>query len=371
MRDSSSRSTAELLENMGWMKGLARSLVVDESSADDLVQDTSVAFLAKPPERSESLRSWIAVVLRNLAKKERRGEHRRKAREAAAARPPEDLTSPDKLLERAELQHRVAEIVLNLPEPCRSTILLRFFDGLKPKEIARRTSVPQSTVSSRIGKGLERIRAELDRTSGGDRKAWCAGLVALAFTAKPVAAFQGGTMKLASVSVVVALVVGVGVWRLCVGSYSKSPVVAAVVETGGGAVADVTLEDLRGNEVSLGDFTKGKVSVVYFWGATCAPCERQAPWLAKLYAELKNKGFTVAAVNAYDDAKETVEAFVGRHGFEVPCFLNGSGAAERLGARVFPTTLLLDRDGNLAETFVGHTVEKEKRLRSRIDALMR
>jgi DNA-directed RNA polymerase specialized sigma24 family protein len=48
-----------------------------------------------------------------------------------------------------------------LDEPFRSTIRLRYFDGLSAAEIARRATLPEGTVRWRAKEGLERLRRAL------------------------------------------------------------------------------------------------------------------------------------------------------------------------------------------------------------------
>jgi len=59
-----------------------------------------------------------------------------------------------------------------LEEPCRHTILMRYFDGLPPREIAKREGAPIATVKGRLACGLEQLRSRLDTTHGGDRRTW-------------------------------------------------------------------------------------------------------------------------------------------------------------------------------------------------------
>src|SRR5262245_15493884 len=147
--DSSSlRPADDLLAQVGWIREVARGMVADASRADDLAQDACVVALETPPRDPRSIRSWLHSVLRNLRRQGGRGELRRRAREAAAARA-ERLEGADDLLERAEMQRRVVEAVLGLEEPYRSTILWRYFEDQAPREIARRLGVPATTVQSR------------------------------------------------------------------------------------------------------------------------------------------------------------------------------------------------------------------------------
>ena len=57
----------ELLAQQDWILGLARGLLADPHGAEDLVQESYLAALQAPPRRSETLRSWLATVVRRQA----------------------------------------------------------------------------------------------------------------------------------------------------------------------------------------------------------------------------------------------------------------------------------------------------------------
>jgi RNA polymerase sigma factor (sigma-70 family) len=90
---------------------------------------------------------------------------RRAAREQAAVahEPP---PSPDELASRLELQRTLAECTVRLPEPYRSTIVLRYNDGLTAEAIARHKGLPPGTVRSHLSRALDELRAGLDRGLG-------------------------------------------------------------------------------------------------------------------------------------------------------------------------------------------------------------
>ena len=77
----------------------------------------------------------------------------------------------------------LAKTVLALVEPYRTTVLLRYFEGLSSAEIARRTGVPSATVRWRLMRALEELRGKLDARHGGDRRSWCVVLAPLCRTA--------------------------------------------------------------------------------------------------------------------------------------------------------------------------------------------
>src|SRR5262245_56112794 len=143
---SASFNPEDLLANAAWMRRLALGLVRDDSAADDLVQETWLRAVEKGPEGGNPSRGRLRAVLRNFAVQKMRSDRRRQARELRSARPEAADSTPDGLLERVELERWVVGLVLRLDEPYRSTVLLRFFEGLEPAEIARRQGVAEPTV---------------------------------------------------------------------------------------------------------------------------------------------------------------------------------------------------------------------------------
>src|SRR5689334_15260672 len=138
----------ELLEHTEWLTRLARALVGD-GAAGDVVQDTYEAALAKPAQRTGPLRPWLGGVARNMARMASRGRVRRERREQVAP-VPDEVPSPEELLARAQIQQKVGRLVIELPEPLRSTLLLRYFEGLSAADIARAQGIPAATVRSRL-----------------------------------------------------------------------------------------------------------------------------------------------------------------------------------------------------------------------------
>ena len=164
-----------LIEHAEFIRSIARGLLRDPHAVDDVAQETMLAALQKPP-RAGHFRAWLTAVARNLALTRRRGEQRRAGRERAVARR-ERLPSAADGVARLELQRRVVEAVVALPEPYRSVIVHRFFFGVAPGEIARREGVPVETVRTRQKRAFKKLRARLDRSYGGDRAAWSTALL--------------------------------------------------------------------------------------------------------------------------------------------------------------------------------------------------
>ena len=183
-----------LLGQLAWVRALARSLVRDPASAEDVAQDTWLAAQSQR-DRPRSF-AWLAAVTRNFARQRFRGEASRRRRELLRARD-ERLPSSAELVSRTEQQQLVVQAVMRLDEPYRSTVLLRFVDGLAPSAIARRQGVPAATVRSRSKRALEQLRVALARDFG-DRESWALLLLPLAWPASAPPALSSSATSLST-----------------------------------------------------------------------------------------------------------------------------------------------------------------------------
>lgn len=187
----------DLLAHAGWLRQLALGLVRGAADPEDLVQATYLAALKSPPEPDLPVRRWLAQVLRNVWKMRVRGATRRAFRETefAASEYADGATSPESLLARFQTQRLLGGLVAELDEPYRSTVLLRYQEGLSSAEIGRMQNVPPGTVRWRLMTGIEKLREALDRESHGDRRAWMAMLIPFGKPLK-AAAIKGASVKL-------------------------------------------------------------------------------------------------------------------------------------------------------------------------------
>ena len=202
---------AELLAHAEFVRSLARDLVRDVHRGDDLAQETYLQALRRPPAHGASLRGWLASLVTSLFHNQARAERRRQQREAAAAPPPPGDTAAEVAV-KEQVRQRLLAAVMRLDEPFRTAVLLRYYEDLTPGQIARRLAIPAATVRTRVARGLERLRVQLDREHGGDRQAWALPLCAwrgVPFDPTPVAVVLA--MKKASIAAVAVLIVAVAV----------------------------------------------------------------------------------------------------------------------------------------------------------------
>jgi RNA polymerase sigma factor (sigma-70 family) len=170
---------ADLLAQMGWVRELARALVPDPTLAEDLAQETWLTATARPPrtlDGEHGLRAWLSTVVRNLARKEVRSKRRRVRRETDSARP-ESQADDSGVVERGALHSQLSTHVMQLEEPLRSAVLMRYLDELPATEVARQQGISHAAARKRISRGLAQLRARLDADHGGDRQAWSLALL--------------------------------------------------------------------------------------------------------------------------------------------------------------------------------------------------
>lgn len=166
-----------------WLRSLARSLVSDPSTADDIAQETWLSALRHRPNRDEPLRPWLTRVAQNAARKLYRTEGRRKDRERLAAPVEEPLMSAAELSESADLIHTLMGEVRELSEPYRSTVLQAYLQAMTSAEIAQQTGAPEGTVRWRLSVARDELRERMDRKVGS-REGWAILAAPMGFTTR-------------------------------------------------------------------------------------------------------------------------------------------------------------------------------------------
>ena len=133
---------------------------------------------------------------------------------------------------------------------------------------------------------------------------------------------------------------------------------------------DFPFSDLKGTRHTLAE-TRGKVVLLEFWASWCVPCRKGFPFLDDLRSRHQSGGFEVVAVTLETD-DDAVHGFVADHPGK---FLIGRDPTGRAGelyeVAAMPTTVLLDREGQVVARFEGGTETVHKEVAAAVDALMR
>jgi thiol-disulfide isomerase/thioredoxin len=108
----------------------------------------------------------------------------------------------------------------------------------------------------------------------------------------------------------------------------------------------------EGPPVRLAD-QRGQVVVLNFWASWCEPCRAEMPSLELLAERHKRDRLQVLAVN-FRETDGTIRRFLGQTDFSLPILRDTDGAAARAWlVRIFPSTIVIGRDGRAAFTIVG------------------
>jgi RNA polymerase sigma-70 factor (ECF subfamily) len=167
--DGQSEALEVLYERYGRLVfSLARRILTDRESAEEVVQDTFVTIW-RQADRYRPLKgrpySWMVRIARNRAIDELRRMDSKNRRQKAAGVVAE--TAPDPALKVtadsrfADLQRIVSEALASLPDPQREVVELSYFRGWSQAEISRRTGLPLGTVKTRMRLALDKLRRNL------------------------------------------------------------------------------------------------------------------------------------------------------------------------------------------------------------------
>ena len=122
---------------------------------------------------------------------------------------------------------------------------------------------------------------------------------------------------------------------------------------------DFTLTDQFGNTHTLEEY-KGKTILLNFWATWCGPCRSEMPDLQSIYEDYgKNeKDLVVLGVAApnlgQEGAEADITAFLEENGYTYPTLMNTDASLfYSYGISSFPTTFMIDKDGNVYGYIIG------------------
>ena len=118
------------------------------------------------------------------------------------------------------------------------------------------------------------------------------------------------------------------------------------------------------------DELRGRVVLANFWASWCEPCRAEMPSLARLASARAADGLSVVAIN-YREAPAAIERFMQSLAIDLPVLLDRDGsAASAWTPRIFPSTVVFDREGRPRGVLVGEIDWESAEARALVDPLL-
>jgi len=156
--------------------GLVYRIVNDPADAADTTQEVFLKVFRgmKHFHGESSLKTWIYRIALHEAANRRRWWFRHKSRETSIEPPDADISSADEPailadhsrspfdnFAHGEVRQQVEDALRKVPEPYRTTLILRDLEEMSYEEIAEVLEVSLGTVKSRLTRGREALKQRL------------------------------------------------------------------------------------------------------------------------------------------------------------------------------------------------------------------
>jgi len=137
-----------------------------------------------------------------------------------------------------------------------------------------------------------------------------------------------------------------------------------------GPAPNFTLKSMSGKNLKLSEMT-GNVVLINFWASWCGPCREEIPYLNALHKKYAPLGFTVLGVNV-EEQMDGARGFLGNVPVDFPILLdNTNKVSKQYKVVAMPTTVVIDRDGNMRYLHEGYKPGDEKKYRQMVKKLVR
>lgn len=155
------RSLAERYEAM--LYGIAYLMVHEKEHAADMVQETLLKMWTHLPalRNTNKIKPWLIRILTNEINEKGRKRKLPSVDIENYSELPDESEGIEKSLERHETRKSVRDVLTNLPEAQRETVVLRYFGDMKISEIAFVMGCRKGTVKSRLNRALNTLEKSL------------------------------------------------------------------------------------------------------------------------------------------------------------------------------------------------------------------
>jgi cytochrome c biogenesis protein CcmG/thiol:disulfide interchange protein DsbE len=124
------------------------------------------------------------------------------------------------------------------------------------------------------------------------------------------------------------------------------------------ALPDFTLERLGGGTWQLNQH-QGQIILINYWASWCGPCRAETPGIVRMAND--TKGLSVLGISMDTGDRAPVQSFVRQMKVDYPIAFPEPMSQMATGMVGLPTSILIDREGRVAKTYIGETRESEFR----------
>ena len=136
------------------------------------------------------------------------------------------------------------------------------------------------------------------------------------------------------------------------------------------AAPDFALPARDGGDVRLSEL-KGQVVMINFWATWCGPCRQEMPLLQQLHAKYEPLGFTLLGVNVESDSVAAQSWLKAVPVTFAILFDRSNEVAGRFGVEGMPSTVFVDRAGNVRYVHRGYKPGDEAKYADTIRSLVK
>jgi peroxiredoxin len=137
-----------------------------------------------------------------------------------------------------------------------------------------------------------------------------------------------------------------------------------------GPAPQFSLNARGGKAINLAQY-KGQVVMINFWATWCGPCRQEMPLLETIYKKYNKMGFTLLGVNVEPDSKPA-EDWLKATPVSFPILFDTKSEVSKMyEVSGMPSTVIVDRKGNVRVIHHGYKPGDENEYQDNIRKLVR